>query len=125
MQRMVDALSDAKLESETESLTKFYESVRVRAGVGYVMVSMASSLIFVLALAYVYAAVGTMNMAQIGMRKLLPQEFARFGWFFLVQRRDPKGFLEWLNLHNKGRKEDVRGPGAGGRAADLLMRTAE
>lgn len=31
MQRMVDALSDAKLESETESLTKFYESVRVRA----------------------------------------------------------------------------------------------
>ena len=31
MQRMVDALSDAKLESETESLTKFYESVRARA----------------------------------------------------------------------------------------------
>ncbi|KHO29219.1 DEAD/DEAH box helicase [Corynebacterium minutissimum] len=31
MQRMVDALSDAKLESETESLTKFYESVRIRA----------------------------------------------------------------------------------------------
>ncbi|CAB0495274.1 helicase [Corynebacterium diphtheriae] len=31
MQRMVDALSDAKLESETESLNKFYESVRVRA----------------------------------------------------------------------------------------------
>ena len=31
MQRMVDALSDAKLGSETESLTKFYESVRVRA----------------------------------------------------------------------------------------------
>lgn len=31
MQRMVDALSDAKLESETDSLQKFYESVRVRA----------------------------------------------------------------------------------------------
>ncbi|TQE42646.1 DEAD/DEAH box helicase [Corynebacterium phoceense] len=31
MQRMVDALSDAKLESETKSLTDFYESVRVRA----------------------------------------------------------------------------------------------
>lgn len=31
MQRMVDALSDAKLESEAESLTKFYESVRIRA----------------------------------------------------------------------------------------------
>ena len=41
---------------------------RVRAGVGYVMVSMASSLIFVLALGYVYATVGTMNMAQIGIR---------------------------------------------------------
>ncbi|HCG2975437.1 glycosyltransferase [Corynebacterium striatum] len=47
---------------------------------------------------------------QRGMRKLLPQEFARFGWFFLVQRRDPKGFLEWLNLHNKGRKEDFHRP---------------
>ena len=31
MQRMVDALSDAKLESETDSLEKFYDSVRVRA----------------------------------------------------------------------------------------------
>lgn len=41
---------------------------RVRAGVGYVMVSMASSLIFVIGLALVYAAVGTMNMAQIGER---------------------------------------------------------
>ena len=41
---------------------------RVRAGVGYVMVSMASSMIFLLALAYVYASVGTMNMAQIGQR---------------------------------------------------------
>lgn len=41
---------------------------RVRAGVGYVMVSMASSMIFLIALAMVYAAVGTMNMAQIGER---------------------------------------------------------
>lgn len=31
MQRMADALSDANLESETDSLEKFYESVRVRA----------------------------------------------------------------------------------------------
>ena len=31
MQRMVDALSDAKLESETDSLQKFYDSARVRA----------------------------------------------------------------------------------------------
>lgn len=31
MQRMVDALSDAKLESETDTLSKFYASVRIRA----------------------------------------------------------------------------------------------
>ena len=31
MQRMTDALSDANLEKETESLDKFYESVRTRA----------------------------------------------------------------------------------------------
>ncbi|MGX1737767.1 DEAD/DEAH box helicase [Corynebacterium flavescens] len=31
MQRMVDALADAKLESETDTLSKFYASVRVRA----------------------------------------------------------------------------------------------
>ncbi|HIX79211.1 MAG TPA: Na+/H+ antiporter subunit D [Candidatus Corynebacterium faecipullorum] len=49
-------------------LTLGASPARVRAGVGYVMVSMASSLIFVLALAYIYAAVGTMNMAQIGIR---------------------------------------------------------
>ncbi len=41
---------------------------RVRAGVGYVMVSMASSLIFMVGLGLVYASVGTMNMAQIGER---------------------------------------------------------
>lgn len=47
---------------------------------------------------------------QRGMRKLLPQEFARFGWFFLVQQHDVKGFMEWLRLHNRGRKEDFRRP---------------
>ena len=41
---------------------------RVRAGVSYVMVSMVSSMVFLFALAGVYAAVGTMNLAQIGMR---------------------------------------------------------
>lgn len=41
---------------------------RVRAGVSYVMVSMLSSLVFLLALALIYAAVGTMNMAQISLR---------------------------------------------------------
>ncbi|MFH0412569.1 glycosyltransferase [Corynebacterium sp. L4756] len=47
---------------------------------------------------------------QRGMRKLLPQEFARFGWFFLVQQHDPKGFMQWLKLHNRGRREDFRRP---------------
>lgn len=47
---------------------------------------------------------------QRGMRKLLPQEFARFGWFFLIQRRDLAGFSEWLKLHNRGRTEDFRRP---------------
>ena len=41
---------------------------RVRAGVGYVMVSMISSMVFLLGIAYVYAAVGTINMALIGIR---------------------------------------------------------
>ena len=44
-------------------------------------------------------------MAQPGMRKLLPQEYARFGWYFLVQQRDPKGFAEWLRLQRLGRRE--------------------
>ena len=41
---------------------------RVRSGIGYVMVSMASSMVFLVALALVYSAVGTVNMAQAGMR---------------------------------------------------------
>ncbi|RSZ63951.1 glycosyltransferase family 2 protein [Corynebacterium hylobatis] len=49
-------------------------------------------------------------MSQPGMRKLLPQEYARFGWFFLVQQRDPKGFVEWLRLHRQGRRERFTRP---------------
>ena len=49
-------------------------------------------------------------MNQPGMRKLLPQEYARFGWFFLVQKKDPKGFAEWLRLHALGRREQFRRP---------------
>ncbi|PRQ10427.1 glycosyl transferase [Corynebacterium sp. 13CS0277] len=44
-------------------------------------------------------------MNQPGMRKLLPQEYARFAWFFLVQRRDVAGFIQWLKLHQLGRRE--------------------
>lgn len=43
--------------------------------------------------------------SQRGMRKLVPQEWARFGWFFLVQRRDPEGFREWVRLRRLGRRE--------------------
>lgn len=49
-------------------------------------------------------------MSQPGMRRLLPQEYARFAWFFLVQRKDPKGFLEWLKLHHQGRQEQFSRP---------------
>ncbi|GAA1166471.1 Na(+)/H(+) antiporter subunit D [Corynebacterium glaucum] len=41
---------------------------RVRAGIGYVMVSIASSMVFIFALAMIYSAVGTVNMAQVGIR---------------------------------------------------------
>lgn len=49
-------------------------------------------------------------MNQPGMRRLLPQEYARFGWFFLVQQKDPKGFMEWFKLHRLGRKEQFYRP---------------
>jgi rhamnopyranosyl-N-acetylglucosaminyl-diphospho-decaprenol beta-1,3/1,4-galactofuranosyltransferase len=43
--------------------------------------------------------------SQPGMRKLIFQEWVRFGWYFLVSRRDPAGLLEWLRLRRMGRKE--------------------
>ena len=49
-------------------------------------------------------------MNQPGMRKLLPQEYARFAWFFLVQEKDPAGFREWLRLHRLGRQEKFERP---------------
>lgn len=44
-------------------------------------------------------------MAQPGLRKLLVQEWLRFGWFFLVSRRDPAGLFEWFRLRRLGRRE--------------------
>lgn len=44
-------------------------------------------------------------MNQPGLRKLLPQEYARFGWYFLVQQRDVAGFREWFRLQQLGRRE--------------------
>ncbi|AKE41994.1 Na(+)/H(+) antiporter subunit D [Corynebacterium kutscheri] len=49
-------------------LTLSASPARVRAGVGYVMVSMASSVVFLIGIALVYAAVGTVNMAHISER---------------------------------------------------------
>lgn len=49
-------------------------------------------------------------MNQPGMRRLLPQEYARFAWFFLAQRRDPAGFAEWFRLHRLGRREHFGRP---------------
>ncbi|MGK2880647.1 MAG: Na+/H+ antiporter subunit D, partial [Mycobacterium sp.] len=41
---------------------------RVRAGISYVMVSMVSSLIFLIGIALVYATTGTLNMAELALR---------------------------------------------------------
>src|SRR6202045_879189 len=41
---------------------------RVRAGIAYVMVSMVSSLIFLFGIALIYAATGTLNMAELALR---------------------------------------------------------
>ncbi|MEW5810611.1 MAG: glycosyltransferase family 2 protein [Actinomycetota bacterium] len=43
--------------------------------------------------------------AQPGMRKLVAQEWLRFGWYFLVSTRDPHGFAEWIRLRRMGRRE--------------------
>jgi rhamnopyranosyl-N-acetylglucosaminyl-diphospho-decaprenol beta-1,3/1,4-galactofuranosyltransferase len=44
-------------------------------------------------------------MAQPGMRWLLPLEWFRFGWYFLVSRHDPAGWREWRRLTHEGRAE--------------------
>ena len=49
-------------------------------------------------------------MAQPGLRRLLVQEWLRFGWFFLVSRRDPAGLIEWVRLRRLGRREQFAKP---------------
>ncbi len=49
-------------------------------------------------------------MAQPGMRWLRPLEVLRFGWFFLVHRRDPDGWREWRRLTRAGRREQLTRP---------------
>jgi len=50
-------------------------------------------------------------LSQPGLRKLLPQEWLRFGWYFLVSRRDPAGLREWIRLRRLGRGERFGRPG--------------
>jgi len=50
-------------------------------------------------------------LAQPGLRKLVVQEWVRFGWFFLVTRRDPRGLAEWIRLRRLGRREQFGTPG--------------
>jgi rhamnopyranosyl-N-acetylglucosaminyl-diphospho-decaprenol beta-1,3/1,4-galactofuranosyltransferase len=45
-----------------------------------------------------------------GMRKLVFQEWMRFGWYFLVSRRDPAGLWEWIRLRRLGRREKFERP---------------
>ncbi|NDV04040.1 glycosyltransferase family 2 protein [Rhodococcus sp. IEGM 248] len=49
-------------------------------------------------------------LSQPGMRKLLPQEWVRFGWYFLITRRDPQGLREWMRLRKLGRQERFERP---------------
>ena len=49
-------------------------------------------------------------LAQPGLRRLLPQEWLRFGWYFLVTRRDPAGLREWIRLRRLGRREHFGPP---------------
>jgi rhamnopyranosyl-N-acetylglucosaminyl-diphospho-decaprenol beta-1,3/1,4-galactofuranosyltransferase len=44
-------------------------------------------------------------LSQPGLRRLLVQEWLRFGWFFVVSRRDVAGLLEWIRLRRLGRRE--------------------
>lgn len=49
-------------------------------------------------------------LSQPGLRRLIPQELVRFGWYFLVSRRDPAGFREWLRLQRLGAREHFDKP---------------
>jgi rhamnopyranosyl-N-acetylglucosaminyl-diphospho-decaprenol beta-1,3/1,4-galactofuranosyltransferase len=49
-------------------------------------------------------------LSQPGLRRLLPQEWVRFGWYFLVTRRDPAGLREWIRLRRMGRRERFSRP---------------
>jgi rhamnopyranosyl-N-acetylglucosaminyl-diphospho-decaprenol beta-1,3/1,4-galactofuranosyltransferase len=49
-------------------------------------------------------------LAQPGLRKFGAIEHLRFGWYFLVERRDLAALREWLRLVRMGRRERFRRP---------------
>ena len=49
-------------------------------------------------------------VSQPGMRRTGLLELPRFAWYFLVTRRSPKRFAEWLRLVRAGRAERFRRP---------------
>ncbi len=49
-------------------------------------------------------------LSQPGLRRLLPQEWLRFGWYFLMSRRDPAGLREWIRLRRLGKAEKFGRP---------------
>jgi len=49
-------------------------------------------------------------VSQPGMRRVGLLELPRFAWFFLVTRRDPGGFRDWLRQMREGRAERFRHP---------------
>jgi rhamnopyranosyl-N-acetylglucosaminyl-diphospho-decaprenol beta-1,3/1,4-galactofuranosyltransferase len=49
-------------------------------------------------------------VSQPGMRRVGLLEVPRFAWYFLVTRRDPAGFREWLHLVREGRAERFHHP---------------
>ena len=53
-------------------------------------------------------------LSQPGLRRLLPQEWLRFGWYFLVTRRDPAGLRECIRLRRLGRRERFGRPDGNG-----------
>jgi rhamnopyranosyl-N-acetylglucosaminyl-diphospho-decaprenol beta-1,3/1,4-galactofuranosyltransferase len=64
-------------------------------------------------------------LSQPGLRRLLPQEWLRFGWFFLMSRRDPAGLREWVRLQRLGRRETFGQSTPEGRSAATRESTPE
>ena len=49
-------------------------------------------------------------VSQPGMRRVGVLEVPRFAWYFLVTKRSPREFLQWVRLVRQGRAERFRRP---------------